>query len=246
MFDLIRCVYFNRTNDMSIRPRVLIGTIAKACLEPGTMGIPSIMPSHFSPSKPKKVLFQTRGELAMVEPDLHKMGIYDCDVAERALIRSVELHNSAMNDAQRGSSIPLTPAGLGNTLMAQNTALHDPYVEETPVSLGAWSPPNEVGDLPARWYARPPDDPNSYRPTALLGWRTNLERALLREDAQKVKGIVKRYSAKDIREFVECRLLLVSTLSDLRNAITSRHSCCSYSSDQVRTTRFDGCMQTTH
>jgi len=196
------------TNDMSIRPWVLIGTIAKACLEPGIMGVTSIMPSHYSQSRPKKVLFQTRGEMAMVEPDLHKMGIYECDVAERALIRSIELHNSAMNDAQVGSSIPLTPAGLGNTIMAQSTAIQDPYVEETPVSLGAWSPPDEVGDLPARWYARPPDDQDSYRPTALLGWRTNLERALLREDTQKVNDIVKRYSAKDIREFVECRMLL--------------------------------------
>ena len=179
----------------------------------------SMMASHFSPSKPKKVLFQTRGELAMVEPDLHKMGIYECDVAERALIRSIELHNSAMNDTQVGPSLPITPVELRSTILAQNTALHDPYVEETPVSLGYWSPPNEVGDLPARWYARPPQDRNSYRQTALLGWRTNLERALLREDTQKVNDIINRYSATDIREFVECRMLLVSAFDKLCNVV---------------------------
>ena len=68
--------------------------------------------------------------------------------------------------------------------------------------------PNEPGNLPGRWYARPPDDPNSFRPTALLGWRTNLERAILREDRTRVKSIVSKRNAKDIREFVELRMLL--------------------------------------
>ena len=69
---------------MSKRPRIILGTLAKACLEPGSMGvIPLTMNSVFIRSKPKKVLFTTRGELAMVEPDLIKMGIMDCDVAER-------------------------------------------------------------------------------------------------------------------------------------------------------------------
>ena len=67
---------------MSTRPRILLGTLAKACLEPG-LGVPLGVNSAFIPSKPKKVLFTTRGELAMVEPDLIKMGIMECDVAER-------------------------------------------------------------------------------------------------------------------------------------------------------------------
>ena len=97
-----------------------------------------------------------------------------------------------MNDTQVGSSPPITPSELGETILAQNTAFHDFYVDENPTPLGSWSPPNDVGDLPARWFARPPENHDSYRPTALLGWRTNLERAVLREDNDKVKDIVTR------------------------------------------------------
>ena len=83
-----------------------------------------------------------------------------------------------------------------------------PYVSEERVSLGGWSPPNEPGDFPLCWYARPPSDPTSYRPTTLCGWRTNLERAVLREDSDNVKRIVSKYNSNHVREYVECRMLL--------------------------------------
>ena len=199
------------SNDLFIsRPRILLGTLAKACLNPGlTAGMNVSMPGiNFSRSKPRKVLFQTRGEMAMVEPDLRKMGIYECDVAERALIQSIELHNSAMNDAHYAASPESVfggRAGLSQHLLNQANALSDPYVDERPLPLRGWRPPS---GLPAHWYVRPPRNQDSWRPTELLGWRTNLERAVLREDVTKVKEIVAVRDAAQIREFVECRMLL--------------------------------------
>ena len=164
------------------------------------------------PSRPRKILFQTRGELAMIAPDLRSMGITEFDVAERALIRSMELHSSAMNDvANTPGAAPDVfggPAAIGHALRTQADLLENPYVSEETIPLKRWRPPNGPEDLPAKWFARPPEDRNSYRPTALLGWRTNLERAILREDIPKVKDIVGRYDSADIREYVECRLLL--------------------------------------
>lgn len=169
------------------------------------------------PSRPRKILFQTRGELAMIAPDLKKMGIAQLDVAEQALQQSIELHSSAMNDAQfegghRGGFDPLnpTPQSLGRAILAQADAQYDPYVDEPdePYDLGSWTPPREDGAFPHRWFAKAPDDRSNWKPTALCGWRTNLERAILREDAAKVNEIVAKRSAKDIREYVECRILL--------------------------------------
>ena len=112
---------------------------------------------NYSKSKPRKVLFQTMGELAMIEPDLRKMGIYECDVAERALIQSIELHNSAMNDAQYAASPESMfggRAGLSQQILAQGNALENPYVDERTVPFRGWRPPSELGDLPAHWYSR--------------------------------------------------------------------------------------------
>lgn len=74
--------------------------------------------------------------------------------------------------------------------------------------MGSWKPPRGHGEFPKRWFARAPDDPLSYRTTALLGWRTNLERAILREDEERVNQIVSERRPNDIREYVECRILL--------------------------------------
>jgi len=218
--SLAMCAVLDPTNSMSARPRLLLGTIAKACMSPGSMSIANMSGSRSSAaanafdirlSRPRKVLFQTRGEVEMLAPDLQALGITKLDVAENAIVRSLELHNSAMNDAQyESANNPLTnpdPAALGRTMLAQADAISDPYVDEEPVPFGRWSPPTEPGDLPARWFAIPPLG-DEYRPTALLGWRTNLERAVLREDVSKVKAIVSKRDASDIREYVECRMLL--------------------------------------
>lgn len=203
-----------RSNTTSNKARVVLGTIAKACLKPGGpagMGMmPPMMGETFDirPSRPIKVLFQTQGELDMLELDLKGLGIAQMDVAERNLIRSLELYNSSLNDAQYDEDPMAGPAAIGSALMAQVEAQTNPYVDEMVRPLRGWIPPTESGDFPARWFARPPDNRNSYRPTALCGWRTNLERAVLREDVAKVDEIVAKRNAKDIREYVECRMLL--------------------------------------
>lgn len=145
--------------------------------------------------------------LSINTPDLIKMGITEFDVAEQALIRSIELHSSAINDVQAGE-MTANPADLGNRILQNMQSQYDPYVDEEPVSLGSWRPPNDEGDFPARWYACAPNNRENWKPTALLGWRTKLERAIQREDEDKVKDIVSRYDLQDIREFVECRMLL--------------------------------------
>lgn len=165
------------------------------------------------PSRPRKILFTTRGEVEMLRDDLENMGIKQLDVADQALIRSFELYASAMNDVNRSSghierTMNAVPSALGHELLAHNQAMYEPYVSEEPMPLGSFVPPSEPGDLPARWYTRPPEDINEWKPTELLGWRTNLERAILREDTNKVKEIVSKRNASDIREFVECRMLL--------------------------------------
>lgn len=79
---------------------------------------------------------------------------------------------------------------------------------DEPYNLGRWKPPKKPGDFPARWFAWAPDDEVSYRPTSLCGWRTNLERAILREDAAKVREIVAKHDPAMVREYAECRMLL--------------------------------------
>ena len=226
-------LYTSSTNDMSILPRILLGTIAKACLNPGSMGVMGILGANgpassafdIRPSRPRKILFASQGELDMLEPDLKSIGITEMAVAEQNLIRSMELYNSCMNDAQHSANVQIDPTSvssselLGNVLLAHGQAYGDPYVSEEYVPFGSWSPPNKKGDLPVRWYSQPPDDPNSWRPSELLGWRTNLERALLREDEAKVNEIVNKRNANDIREFVECRMLL--TKAAKRGLITA-------------------------
>lgn len=218
--SLAMCATLDPTNSMSNRPSLLLGTIAKACLTPCSMGnvganFDAVSMFDVRPYRPRRILFQTRGELEMLAPDLKKIGITNMRVAEPNLVRSLELHNSALNDAQYTQGMiegimqtGADPRTLGEAVLAQSQALHDPYVDETPMPMGSWVTPQEPGDLPARWFARPPEDRNSWRPTALLGWRTNLERALMREDGAKVNTIVAERNVDDIREFVECRMLL--------------------------------------
>jgi hypothetical protein len=182
------------------------------------MGGLGVMPTQANemfdirPMRPRKILFQSRGELEMIAPDLRSWGIIHLAVADQALQRSLELFESLQNDAQyeADENVFRTREGLGRTLINQANLFHDPYVEEPdePYDLGRWTPPNQPGDFPARWFAQAPDDEASYRPTSLCGWRTNLERAILREDAEKVKKIVAKRDPAMVREYVECRMLL--------------------------------------
>jgi hypothetical protein len=215
MFLSITDSNVNSNNDSSTRPLLLMGTIAKACLNPGAtlggMNHPASALFDVRPYRPQKILFQTRGELEMIAPDLRDLDITQFDVAEQSLQRSLELYQSNQNDLQyQYKENPLTsgPEALGRALIAQ--AKFETYVNEPeePYNLGWWTPPRKRGDFPARWFARAPDNVNSYRPTALLGWRTNLERAILREDTTKVKEIVAKRNPEMITEYVECRMLL--------------------------------------
>lgn len=87
----------NRSATICTRPPLLLGTIAKACLNPNNMGgMGTVLPqaSHMFdiwPMRPRKILFQTREELEMIAPDLHSWGITQFDVAEQSLQRSLEL-----------------------------------------------------------------------------------------------------------------------------------------------------------
>ena len=124
---------------MSTTPRILLGTLAKACLSPGNiamqqmMGMPQEVGDVFGinkPSRPRKVLFATQGFLDMLEPDLKAMGIRLMGVAEPNLIRSIERHQSAMMDAERDGDPMINPfsgrEGMGHALLAQNRAMFDP------------------------------------------------------------------------------------------------------------------------
>jgi hypothetical protein len=129
----------------------------------------------------------------MIAPDLRSWGITQFDVAEQAIRQSMELFESHQHDAtfevarEDGIRKMLrTPQGMGRAMMTSANLLDDPYVVDEPnepYNLSRWRPPNRPGDFPKRWYARAPANVNSYRPTELCGWRTNLERAILREDA---------------------------------------------------------------
>ena len=195
--------------------KLLLGTLAKACLEPmmGFCGVSVAgMRERYPPSRPRKVLFTTRGEVHTLSRDLKKMGILDADVADHNLVQSCEIFASSQNmpspDDPGDLSVMTDISAMAQRMMLQSEG---PYVSEEFEPLGGWSPPNEPGDFPREWYARPPIDPISYRPTALCGWRTNLERAVLGEDADMVMKIKSKYNAADIREYVECRMLLTKT-----------------------------------
>jgi len=232
---LAMCATFDPSGSTLSRPPLLLGTIVKACLEPGnTLGGASGLLQQMEasprlasvsqrlryttiPGRPARVLFQNRGELEMLSDDLADMNIHDLDIAESNLVQSVELFSGATNSVdmtdddaellQRGDP-QLASQVYGRQLMAETQAMYEPYVSEERVSLRGWDPPSDPGALPREWYAKPPDDVNNWRPTQLLGWRTNLERAVLRADVDKIKSITAKRDAGDVREFVELRMLL--------------------------------------
>ncbi len=225
--SLAQSAFLDTANDLhSARTRSLLGTLANACLEPmGGMGggglfsalsmFPAEMRSHmqekYPPSRPAKVLLQTRGLVEMLRDELKKMGIRNVDVAEQNLIQSCELFASRSNMPRDRPSLRNDVENIGDPRTIANHLIDQaegPYVSEEQKSLGGWNPPNEPGDLPYHWYAQPPADPDSYRPTTLFGWRTNLERAVLGEDKDVVERITSQQSASDVREYVECRMLL--------------------------------------
>ncbi|KAL7492216.1 hypothetical protein ACHAWT_003856 [Skeletonema menzelii] len=202
--------------------RLLLGTLAQACLEPmgGNLSALAMFPVEmrsrmqnlYPPARPAKVLVQTRGYVEMLRDDLQEMGISNVDVAEQNIIQSCELFASSQNTARDGRhNLADNVENMGDP-RAMATHLMNlaegPYVSEEHESLRGWNPPNEPGDFPRHWYAQPPKDPNSYRPTTLCGWRTNLERAVLGQDREVVERITSQYSASDVREYVECRMLL--------------------------------------
>jgi hypothetical protein len=203
-------------NEPRTKVRILLGTLAKACLEPlvgpgGMSIVPQQMRGMFPPSRPVKVLFQTSGYVEMLRDELKEMGIRNVDVAEQNIIQSCELFSSSQNMPKDGPNMLDNPELIGDPRAMANRLMEQvegPYVSEERESLRGWVPPSEPGDFPHRWYSQPPKDQNSYRPTSICGWRTNLERAVLGEDTEVVKRITSQYSANDVREYVECRMLL--------------------------------------
>ncbi len=93
---------------------------------------------------------------------------------------------------------------LGKSLL--ESANKDDYVSEQRIPLNGWTPASE---LPLHWFACPPRDPRAnYRETQLLGWRTNLERAIKNCDILKIKDIARVRDKEEVREFCELRVLL--------------------------------------
>ena len=102
------------------------------------------------------------------------MGIRNVDVAEQNIIQSCELFSSSQNMPKDGPNMLDNPELIGDPRAMANRLMEQvegPYVSEERESLRGWVPPSEPGDFPHRWYAQPPKDQNSYRPTYM--WLEN-------------------------------------------------------------------------
>lgn len=226
--QMAMCLYYDHKKSHQSQPPLVLGTVAKACLNPCAMSAglfrrvggsaAGMADEMLRPQRPRKILLQNQGLVELVRQDLADMGIHEVGVADSAIQKSLELHSASLNmmDGTTANMMPnadlsdpstVTQMASGH-IQESSQAMYEPYVSEEVVPLRGWRPPNAVGTLPRSWYARPPDDRNNYRCTALLGWRTNLERAVLRADAARIEQIVQAHDAADIREFVECRMLL--------------------------------------
>ncbi|KAL7455728.1 hypothetical protein ACHAWC_007670 [Mediolabrus comicus] len=199
-------IFDTSRNEPRTKVRILLGTLAKACLEPlvgpgGMSIVPQQMRGMFPPSRPVKVLFQTSGYVEMLRDELKEMGIRNVDVAEQNIIQSCELFSSSQNMPKDGPNMLDNPELIGDPRAMANRLMEQvegPYVSEERESLRGWVPPSE-----------PASERSEFIPTNIYMWLENEFRTCsARRRHGGLKRITSKYSASDVREYVECRMLL--------------------------------------
>jgi len=204
--------------------RMLVGTIAKACKHPGAITGPAASMFPIKPSRPSKILFTSQGLMSSLEEQVVKqMGIPNIGVADKKLAASMRSSFSRGMESGRGgpndeammrameSGDTSQMVRLSGKQLLDKTMTETYYVNEERVSLQRWTPdPNYDSCCPVEWFACPPpkDQRVSYRPRMLWGWRTNLELAVERNDATKIKDLCQRYPPTQVQDVVEMRMLL--------------------------------------
>lgn len=193
---------------------VLLGAIASACLEPMKMKPFSpigTVKQAFPSQRPGRLLFDTTGTMEQLRPDLLEMGISNLDVADAALLQSITTSNSLFDQKGTRTMEKLASSTSEQQLreaaaeVIMNVVDRNVYVSEEVQPFYGWVPPEE--SVPRDWFVRPPPD-GAYRLTEMWGWRTNLERAVLQADTDKIQEIAQHRDSDEIREFCEIRILL--------------------------------------
>lgn len=194
---------------------VLLGAICTACLEPCKLSPFSAVGTvnqAFPSQRPGRLLLDSTGYMEQLRPDLMEMGITDLGVAEAAILESVQsfngMYGQKTSTMQRLASSTSSEQEFRQAFAESLIEMaNDVYVSEEPQPLNGWTPPPDV-IVPFEWFVRPPADISSYRLTDLWGWRTNLERAVLQADTEKIQEIAEQRDMDQIREFCEIRILL--------------------------------------
>jgi len=119
---------------------------------------------------------------------------------------NIDFENIKPND-EAGMRKALASSLLKSTNSEQDALDPALYVSEKPQPMRGWVPPDDAA-VPLHWFICPPDNDVSYRLAQLWGWRTNLERAILKADEDKVKSIANEHPIEDLREYCEIRTLL--------------------------------------
>ena len=95
---------------------------------------------------------------------------------------------------------------MGKEMMKSANRYNIPYVSEVRKPLGNFT--ESEWTLPKHWICQPPPRRGEYRLTDLLGWRRNLELAVIHMDVDKVHELTEKHSMEDVRELCEIRNLL--------------------------------------
>jgi len=202
---------------------MILGTIIKTCLEPRDP-YASMMPSLTSNQKsmrPKKILLPSMGIIGHLNSKLKDMNIRNLDVASSSVKEMLRGKQDFMTNFNKQAEESFDPGSidLSNSKSigrAVGAALHQSaklYVSEKPEPMRGWKPPSSDGYCPIHWFICPPKNDN-FRLTALWGWRTNLERALVSGDEGKTIEITEARDAEEVREFCEIRSLLYKMAGD--------------------------------
>ena len=127
---------------------------------------------------------------------------------------------------------------MGKQISKKSAKMYNiPYVSEVRKPLGNFT----VSDctLPKSWIIRPPPRRRDYRLTDLLGWRRNLELAVIHMDVDKVHELTQKHSIEDVRAVCEIRNLLTKMAKEgLARACTLLLECCHVYPDGPRDPNF--------
>jgi hypothetical protein len=228
---------------------VLLGAIATACLEPMkktsfTIPVATGGAQTFPSQRPGRLLLDSSGTMEQLRPSLMEMGITNLDISDAALIQSITCGFSRFD--QPGNRIKAIENLVSSTSDRQfreaaaetirSVGQGNVYVSEKREPMYGWTPP-EDSLVPKDWYVCPPPIDRSFRLTELWGWRTNLERAVLQADVEKIQKIVQRRDSDQVREFCECRILLTKIAGKgMLKACQALVELCNVAVDGVRDT----------